>query len=263
MRTFDEQILWSADQDEYVGSISQDWLQGRTAFGGVITAGATRIAQLAEPDRPLRSLEARFFEPIGPGSFTATLTPLRSGRSVAHVQVDLSQGGRLCFRATACFATPRVSSIALRADSPPPAPPPADLAPLPYIPGVMPAFVQHFDMRFLQGMPFSGATEPVLDGWCRLRGGGSGLPALIALLDAFPAPSMALLSGPTPASTVHWTAHLLHPDPPSPDGWFRYRAQTLAAADGTSTFAATLWDEAGTPLAWSEQLHAVFDAPRA
>jgi len=259
MTPFDATTTWAPDGERFAGHATDDWMQGRAAFGGLLAAGAVRLARDLEPERAVRTVDARFFEPVGPGAFTATREILRAGRSVAHVQVDVRQRDRLCFRSVVCLAAPRPSD--LRVDAlPPPEPAELDRWPtLPYIDGLTPRFTRHVDFRIRRGMPFSGAERAEIDGWCRFTEGSTGIEGLLGLLDAWPAPLVALTTRPVPASTVHWTAHLLTDRPPSPDAWCRYQARTLSAADGTSTFAATLWGPDGAPLAWSEQLAAVFD----
>ena len=39
---------------------------------------------------------------------------------------------------------------------------------LPYIPGMVPVFTKHLDFRWALGaIPFSGASEAVIGGWCK------------------------------------------------------------------------------------------------
>ena len=119
---------------------------------------------------------------------------------------------------------------------------------------------QHVDFRFAAGLPFSGGSTPAIDGWCRFREGATGLAGVIGLIDVWPAPLLHLGTAPFPASTVHWTSHVLHADAVAePDALYRYRARTLAADHGTSTFVAQLWAPDGRLVSWSEQLVAVFD----
>ena len=259
MDPFRTVTTWDPAEDGFEGQITPDWMQGRAAFGGVLAAGAVRLVGDAAPERTIRSVDARFFEPVGVGPMRATRRCLREGRSVAHWEVEVTQGERSCFRAVICATTPRASG--LRVDTlggPPPGDPDA-WPTLPYLEGLTPSFTRHVDFRVDRGMPYSGAKAAEIHGWCRFKEGSEGIEALVGLLDAWPAPDIATATRPAPASTIHWTAHLLADRAPAPDAWLRYRAHTLFAADGTTTFAATLWGPDGAPLAWSEQLTAVFD----
>jgi len=89
------------------------------------------------------------------------------------------------------------------------------------------------------------------------------LPALLALIDAWPAPVLPTLRAFAPASTVRWTVQLLDAAAAAGDvdgcAWHHVRADTVAAADGFATVVGTLSAADGRPLAWSEQLVAVFD----
>lgn len=264
MTLFDDVTTWQPVEGasgRFAGRVPDDWMQGRAAFGGLLTTGCVRLAARQEPDRAIRTVEARFFEPVGVGALEARVEVLRAGRSVAHVQVEVWQEARRCMRAVVCLAAPRPSDLEVPAPTAPdPAGGPTARSELPYVPGLMPVFTQHTDMRFLSGMPYSGAKDAVIDGWCRFRVGASGLAAVVGLVDVWPAPLLARTTRPAPASTVHWSLHLYCDDPDlDATAWYRYRARTLRAGDGMSTFEASLWDADGRPICWSEQLAAVFD----
>ena len=59
--------------------IADDWLQGRTAYGGASAAVALMAAKTAYPDLPpLRSVQIAFVGPLA-GDVTATPALLRRG----------------------------------------------------------------------------------------------------------------------------------------------------------------------------------------
>ena len=156
MSVFDEVTTWVPTGDgRYTGSVPDDWMQGRAAFGGLLGAGAIRLAEQVEPDRPVRSLEARFFEPVAAGAFDVRVETLRAGRSLAHVQVEVWQADHRCYRAVVCLASARESDLVVPSAEAPPGREPEALPAMPYVAGLTPAFTQHVDFRFNQGMPFS------------------------------------------------------------------------------------------------------------
>ncbi len=78
----------------------------------------------------------------------------------------------------------------------------------------------------------------------------------LALLDAWPCPTLSLLDRPAFASTVTWTAHLLAPSAP---GFHRFTYETVAANAGFSTCSGHLFDTTGQLVGLTEQLVVVFD----
>lgn len=248
----DAQGILSAD-------IPPEWMQGRTAFGGLLTAAGYEAMRARFPDRPVRSVTSRFLEPVaGPASLTVEV--LREGRSVAHASARITAGGRLCALIDGTFGNRRPSELTVPAPPMPEGPGPDDATELPYLEGIVPAFTQHVALRWTDGaFPFTGASEAVVGGWCRHRTEAQGIGALLGLLDSWPGPILPLARGPVAASTVNWTAHLLVDEAPPADGWFRFRSEVLAAAGGYATTRGMLWGSDGRPLGWMEQLVAVFD----
>jgi hypothetical protein len=66
-----------------------------------------------------------------------------------------------------------------------------------------------------------------------------------------------MATGPTAASTVSWTAHILRDPPADPAAWYTFRYDTVAAEQGYATIVGTLSCD-GEAIAWSEQLAAVY-----
>jgi acyl-CoA thioesterase len=80
----------------YHADIPEDWLQGRTSFGGLTAALCLAAAERALPDlRPLRSAQFTF---VGPAGGVVEMTPrlLRRGKSsVFAAVVELHAEGSL------------------------------------------------------------------------------------------------------------------------------------------------------------------------
>ena len=108
----------------FVAHVPTDWLQGRTAYGGLSSALALHAAQRCEPDLPpLRTAQIAFIGPrrLGDcdvivcraGAITVAATMLRRGRTAAFVQVDITSEAKLGYRATFVFMAAQPSRIDL------------------------------------------------------------------------------------------------------------------------------------------------------
>lgn len=252
---------WTQDGDRWSCEIPQGWTQGRSVFGGVTGAVATALAhRVVDPSRALRTMNLQMFRPVSDGSMDASVRLIREGKSVSFAEVSLRQNdlevaaGNFVFVAGRAGATPVVPvprSIE---------PPVDDLVDLPYIEGITPKFTKNFRLRWANGgMPYSKSKHARFEGYSRFRDAADGEEALIALLDVWPTPSLAVLAGPAPASTVTWTAHILSV-PESFDEWFGFSYETLVGRDGFHTCAGQLLSSTGELMAWTEQLVAVFDS---
>jgi hypothetical protein len=94
-------------------AIPNDWLQGRTAYGGLSSALALHAAQGIESDLPpLRSAQVSFIGPLA-GEVTVTATKLRRGRNAAFIQSDIVSEAGLGYRATFVFMSAQPSRIDL------------------------------------------------------------------------------------------------------------------------------------------------------
>ena len=134
-------------QAAYTAEITEDWLQGRSGFGGLM--GALAVAALRREvgeQRPLRALMTAFVGPAGAGPVSIQCKPLRSGKSVTWAQVDIAQDDAICTTVTACLGGDRDSAISVAPGRRPPAPVPEDCRAFPFLPGITPNFTQHFEL---------------------------------------------------------------------------------------------------------------------
>jgi len=267
MTAFEQAVALTATGDGTSSFVVRpEWSQGRSAFGGLIGAVAVRAAEGAVGrDRLVRSVAIDFAAPIAPGEAHVTTRVVREGRSLSHVEVRIAQGGQEAAVGFAVAGTARPSAAVSQPVASPPAPPPEAIRSFPYVEGLTPAFTQHFDFRWAsERLPFSGSKRANLGGWIRLRDGGPiDAAGVAALVDAWPAPVLALLDRPAMASTVTWMIDLVQPPPPG--GWpgdtfFRYEADADAVWDGYADARAHLWAPDGRLVATSTQLVAEFSA---
>jgi acyl-CoA thioesterase len=117
--------------------VTEDWLQGRTSFGGLISAYAVQaMRDVAGAGWPanvsLRALQTSFIAPIGSGKVDVAVRLLREGKSVRQVQAEVRKDGQTCSVMLGVFAVQRASALAvLRPTRPAPARQVDELASMP------------------------------------------------------------------------------------------------------------------------------------
>jgi acyl-CoA thioesterase len=250
-------------------SISDDWLQGRTCFGGLVSAIAVQamrdqVGQGWPTDVSLRALQTSFVGPVGAGAVQVAVKLLRQGRHVCQVQAEVSQGDAIAAVLLGVFSAERESSLRVRRPEPAAtsraadpvgaaAPPPAQA----------PAYLVHFDMRWLEGPPpFSGG-----EGWhtrLALRMNDADVAEVptelqaVLLADLSPTPVMGHLQRYAPNSSVTWALELRPVPPTAPQGWWQADNESLMVEGGYVNHAAKLWSPDGRIAAFGTQLVAVF-----
>lgn len=236
-----------------------NWLQGRTAYGGLSAAMAHHVAlQQAPDDLPaLKAAQLSFIGPVGDATqFSAEL--LRRGKSATQIGVDARAGGALAMRASFVFGAPRSSSIQHNRVQRPAVPGPESCQP--YASSMpMPGHFVNFDVRFIgAATPVSAAADPELLAWVRLKeaAGLDPTSALLALGDCLPPASMACFTQPAPISSMTWSIDL--PRPATRSDWFLQRSRSLVAGDGYSFQLMEVWDQQGELVLVGTQTVAIF-----
>ncbi len=249
------------------------WQQGRTVFGGLMAALAVQamrdIAGAAWPaDVALRALQTNFIGPMGAGTGEIEVHTLREGKNVRQVQATLRQNGEMAAVFVGVFGSPRDSRLpALEPEMPALPAAPESLTPLPYIPGLTPAFTQHIDFRLAQGsLPYMGGSGWETSFYMRLHDGEidprtAHLDEVLAVMfaDAAPTPALSRLSGPAPASSVSWALELrpLRPGVAA-QGWWRVDKEALAVREGYVNERSALWAPDGTLAAYGYQVVSIY-----
>ena len=240
--------------------IPEEWLQGRTAYGGLSTAlayeAARRVGGADLP--PLRSAQIAMIAPVF-GEVAVTAREVRRGRNVVWIGAELSTDQGLAISASFAFQRERASSLSLCEH-----PLPEELVPLanalPFPVDRGPVFLrEQVEARY--AVPRSTVRRPELCWWARLRD-RSGLDAMTELLligDTMPPGIMPLAGIGTLASTMHWHCNVLDPEPATQDGWWLLRSASDYAAAGFSSEPLMTWNAQGTPIMASMQSVAVFD----
>jgi acyl-CoA thioesterase len=243
--------------------LPHDWLQGRTAYGGLSAALCLVAAQRRWPDLPpLRSAQFAF---VGPARDELAIQPalLREGRSSAFVSVDAFSAGDLAVRALLSFGATRTSAYRHVERAAPGALPWPSSPPLFEDPARAPGLARHFESRNAgAAAPLSGGAAPRMLVWMRHRDTAPGdeLVRLIALADALPPAALAIFRSRAPISTMTWTIDLIAASPCSASGWWLLESTAETVSDGYSAQRMALWNDAGEPVMMGRQMVAYFDA---
>jgi acyl-CoA thioesterase II len=247
-------------------SISKDWTQGRTAFGGISAAMIyTAIKEKVTEDRVLRSYTVNFVGPLNPDQpFDIEVEILRQGKNATQAIAKAIQDGKVAVLCQACFGVARESKIEVKNTDKHTMPFPQKANFLPQIPKVTPKFLRHLDLASIEGgLPFTGSKKSHIHGWMRFTKAPQKITDahLIALIDAWPPTTLQMLRWPAPASTMCWNIDFIHPHVEvSPTDWFAYQAHTRQAAFGYGHTEANIWDSRGELVAISRQTVALFDS---
>ena len=243
--------------------IHEDWMQGRTVFGGLQVALAVRAMRgLLDPGPPLRSLQATFIAPLPGGQVNLRAEVLRVGKSATHAQCNLLlDDGAVACTVVAIFGAPRPSSFTREVPRPDVGVDPEALPDMPFVPGIAPSFIQHMQLRWARGsLPYTGYHEPRTIIYARVREPDcTPEEALIALADVIPSPAISMLRKPAPASSLNWTLELLG-DPEKLDvtDWSLIDTEVRAGMEGYLSQTSVLWGSTGHAFSVSHQTVAVF-----
>jgi hypothetical protein len=253
------------DGADWSARIPSEWAQGRTVFGGLQAALLVRAMREVVGDSrglPLRSVQVTFVGPVAAGN-EVRLRPehLRTGRSASHARCDLVTPDGVACCAVAIFGAPRRSQVAIEIPRLEVDVDPETLPDLPRIPGIVPEFVQQFQLRWALGTrQYTGYGEPKSIIFARLRDPDcSGEDALIALADSIPSPALSMLRTPAPANSLNWMLELLG-DPGDLDrtAWSTIGTEVRAGCDGYLSQTSILWGPGGHAFSVSHQSVGVY-----
>jgi acyl-CoA thioesterase len=256
--------------------VTDDWLQGKAAFGGLQGAVALRALRAAVGDGPpLRALQMTFVAAALAGPLRAEAMVVRRGRAVTHASCTLRGGDdQIVGLLVGMFGDPRPSQAHFDMVMPEGLKRPPELRETPFMPAVMPGFLRHFRQRWAGGaVPYSGQPPRPASMWARLReaspdqgavpavlaGADAREAGLVAVCDLPPSPVLSMLPSRAPGASLTWLLELLD-DPRGYDlaGWLLLQTETRHAADGYSSQTARVWDEGGRAVAVSHQTTAIF-----
>lgn len=252
-----------ADGDALIFTVSEDWTQGRTAFGGLQAAMAlTAMRKLVPAHIPLRVLQVTFIGPVLVGDVSVQARVLRTGKSVTHAEARLTSGSDTGCLVVGVFGSERESSLKIDNTAYPELPSVDSLKDMPLFPGVTPGFLEHCGLRWARSTPpFSGAKDAHSGIYIRLDEPVSGEAHMVALCDIIPTPALSMLKKPAPASSLTWTLEILRNDymeNGTQPGWWLMDAEVTRGEGGYLSQTALLWDAQRRPVALSRQTVTVF-----
>ena len=237
---------------------AENWMQGRTLYGGASALIAYTHAIRAFTDLPpLRAAQVGFVAPVG-GRVELQAEIVRQGRSVTQLRSELYQDGALALTAFFLFAEPRKPNALYPTRKPSDFPPPAEESE-----DVMsdkgPSFLRNnFEIRRAQNV--SGPGEPIVRRWARLKNREELDPIseLILLGDVLPPGAMRAMQRQGPISSINWSFNLLETNPQTEDGWWVSENASQHANNGYSSERLRLWNSEGQQVIDGLQSVAIF-----
>ena len=251
------------DGDVVTFNATEDWAQGRTMFGGFLSALAVvAMRDTLSLDIPLRALQTNFIGPVAVGDVVCHVRLLRQGKSVSQVQCEIYSDEVLAGMVVGVFGASRETVIPKQTPALLPLPKSADDAPaMPFIPKITPNFLQHVKIRWALGsLPYMGQECWKTGMYLRCEDKGLSPEVLVVMLsDGPPTPVLGQFKGPVMASSVSWSLEL----PPLPtesleEGWFQIDMDSVAASDGYISQSAKLWTPSGQLASVGYQVVAVY-----
>ncbi|HLU67169.1 MAG TPA: thioesterase family protein [Kofleriaceae bacterium] len=240
--------------------VPDDWMQGRSAFGGLQVALALRAMRGLVPGLPLRTVQAVFYAPVPAGPRRVRAQVMRSGANVTHAEARVEgDGGATLALVIGVFGAARRSAVQVTPEQPAVAA--SETIELPRVPGITPSFTQQFDVRWLRGRPpFSGDSARAHTVEVSLVDEGPVTEGHIMLIaDFMPPLGLSHLRAPAPGSTLTWMLEIFdHRFEHLPLAGWRVDAELLAARDGYTSQTTAIWAPGAVPVAAGRQCMVIF-----
>lgn len=240
--------------------LPEDWLQGRTAYGGLSASLCLEAVQRSLGELPpLRSAQFCFVGPAT-GQLKMVTEVLRKGKSTVLVAADLTGEAGLAVRSTFCFGLGRESAHAHQSFVMPDVPAPQACPSYYTWPGLV-NFMNHFEGRLARGArPGTPGAKPEMTVWLRHRDAGdeSSLVRLLSLADALPPPALVMSRSIPMISTMTWSMEMLAAQPHSDSGWWLVQATADTSREGYSAQSTVIWSPDGQPILVARQNVVIF-----
>lgn len=246
-------------EGRYQVEVDPSWFQGPGVYGGLTAAWLLRAMTdvVGAPERRPRELSGSFCARVREGSAQIEARLMRAGLNVSFLTAELRQRGKVAATASAVFSTSRPDAIAY-ADLPAPEVVPPQEAPLWTLPGGLPAYTEHLELRHCLGTQPLGGFGTEAGVWVRPRvPEPMDAPLAAALLDSFAPAFFTRVPERRPAGTVAWSVHFLAelPQPGAkPDAFHLLRVRSPMASEGYSSEDDELWTAEGVLVARARQL---------
>ncbi|NNL10789.1 MAG: thioesterase family protein [Pseudomonadales bacterium] len=239
--------------------ITDNWLQGRTMYGGLSAALCLHAANRHyESLPPLRSALFSFTGPAK-GEVRAKVRMLRQGKSVSFVEVELHGDKGLATHVVLSFGAARASrldkdftqAVAL---------PERDKCLSLDNPAKQPVFAAEFETYLAEGdPPLSGSDKHKTKLWIRHRDeAATDLVALLGVADMPPPAVLQMFETAAPVSSMTWSMNFLLDDFNTADRWWLLESIAEHARDGYSSQDMQVWNSDGQLVISARQNVAVF-----
>lgn len=248
------------DSGAMTANVTEDWMQGRTTYGGLTSALCLKAATAIAGGRPIRSAQIAFVGPVA-GPVVCTPTLLREGKNTAFVSVRMTGETGIAAEAIFTFGKSRASTLDYQNLPAPTVTSPEKTESYFGNSPMRPTFTNNFNMRMAAGdRPVSGAAAGDITLWMRHKDNSAIIePAtVLSIADAPPPAAMSMLSVPAPISSMTWMAEFLTEDFSTDEGWYLARHTAETAAGGYSSQRMVLWNRQGRPVMIGRQTIAVF-----
>lgn len=242
--------------------VTDDWQQGRTAYGGLVGAiAACAIRDVLGPERAMRALQINFVGSVPAGAASVRVETLREGKSITQAQATVLANGETACVVGSVLGLARDSALPPFGLTQPPTRAPDALRDVPFMPDRMPAFARHLVTRWAEGdPPYSGGTSTHSRIWLSLRGDpvpGELLTILFA--DAMPSPAMSAARSRVFGASLGWSIEFLAPSQNAHgEGWWRADTELTGNAQGYANQVSTIWTPQGEAAARSQQVVAIY-----
>lgn len=240
-------------------TIPDNWMQGRTTYGGLTAALSLEAILKSFPDLPpLRSAQISFIGPAG-GQVEVAPTLLRQGKSVTFAGADLIGAKGLAARSVFAFGADRPSRFDENHMPTPDLPDPEECEI--FLPeGMGPPFAEHYEQYLAKGgRPMSGSSAHDHFIWVRHRDRQAlSISALLALADMPPPAMMPKFTEPAPVSSMTWHLNFLSAAPVTDDGWWLLQSRAENASAGYSSQDMLVWNYKMQPVIAGRQSVAIF-----
>jgi len=248
--------------NEVCFDVTDDWQQGRTAYGGLVGAiAACAIRDVLGPERPLRALQVNFVGSVPAGPACVRVDPLRVGKSITQARAIVEADGETACVVSSVLGLARESTLPPFAPTQPATRLPDSLPEVPFMPERMPAFMQHLATRWAEGdPPYSGGSSTHSRIWLALRGDPVPRELLVILFaDAMPSPVMSAARSRVFGASLGWSIEFLAPSQQGEDdGWWRADTELTGHAQGYANQVSTIWTPQGEAAARSQQVVAIY-----
>jgi len=258
-----KKILETLKEDStHTANFSEQWSQGRSAFGGIAAAFATTAMRkmLGSPQQ-IRSLMVSFIAPLPPGKFTVDPQIIRQGRNVTQTSANVLSNGNICLQALAAFGNSR-EGLLVPADK--------NFNPTPREKGIsfesqakrMPSFLKFFEGSWVDGgRPFAGKLNRKLNMWVKHRADLSHFSTeeIVTLADIPPPVILTHFDAPpVPSASLSWSLEFVEAPESIETEWFYLEFTLESAANGYTQQSGKIFDENGRLCALTRQCMVYF-----